>query len=362
MRIQNRALCSLLLAASLPPFPRGTQPPHLGRGGAQLVGSGLTLPAASEGRQEKNNPAAALAAAGCEPFLFLRCPFSHLCRGGRKRKPQLNTNPSSLAISHLRSFTLTRTPRPAIPPPVHVPRRSQPDLSDALPTSARKSLSFRQQLQPPSSRSLLPPPQVTVAAAASASSFSILSDSTNRVAAPRPFVDVPADLLSGTPLPDEAAIFRAMHGWDGVGGRQHRADLEDGDGDLDDEENSNRSSLWILKRANPVFSSDDEYESPPKRSRGCGSGGTVSARPSDEDHGDCASDDAEPREDLAAVEREADRAAPPSPFCLPERHLPEAAEEGPGTVLDWGLRLSSSPASGGGVPGYVLAGVLPQRE
>ena len=163
---------------------------------------------------------------------------------------------------------------------MHVPRRSQPDLSDALPTSARKSLSFRQQLQPPSSRSLLPPPQVTVAAAAtaSASSFSILSDSTNRVAAPGPFVDVPADLLSGTPLPDEAAIFRAMHGWDGVGGRHHRADLEDGDGDVDDEENSNRSGLWILKRANPVFSSDDEYESPPKRSRGCGSGGTVSAQ------------------------------------------------------------------------------------
>ena len=156
---------------------------------------------------------------------------------------------------------------------MHVPRRSQPDLSDALPTSARKSLSFRQQLQPPSSRSLLPPPQVTVAAAAtaSASSFSILSDSTNRVAAPGPFVDVPADLLSGTPLPDEAAIFRAMHGWDGVGGRHHRADLEDGDGDVDDEENSNRSGLWMLKRANPVFSSDDEYESPPKRSRGVGS-------------------------------------------------------------------------------------------
>ena len=47
-------------------------------------GPGFTLPAASEGRQEKNNPAAAL---GCEPFLFLRCPLSHLCRG--KKKPQL---------------------------------------------------------------------------------------------------------------------------------------------------------------------------------------------------------------------------------------------------------------------------------
>ena len=159
-------------------------------------------------------------------------------------------------------------------------------------------------------------------------------------------MDVPADLLSGTPLPDEAAIFRAMHGWDGVGGRHHRADLEDED--VDDGENSNRSGLWILKRANPVFSSDDEYESPPKRSRGCGSGGTVSARPSDEDHGDCASDDAEPREDLAAVEREADRAAPPSPFCLPERHLPEAAEEGPGTVLGLGPAPLLLPGLGGG--------------